>query len=199
LTLPGDINRLVQAVYGDDSLLEDLDAEAFAYITQEAYGKRLAHEKDERQKAFNIAVDANAEPQLAYLPLPRGSEEGEALGLVNKTRLGDEAVTVVPVYTVDGGWRVTPEGEDFDPQQPVTDRLACRLYGRQLKINRKGLVAYFGGVTAPSSFTEHPLLRHLKPMQLSADGHMTVDGLRVQLDQELGLTYGANTFKEENA
>lgn len=199
LTLPGDIDRLVQAVYGDDPLPEDLDAEALAYITQEAYGKRLAHEKDERQKAINIAVDAQAEPQLAYLSLPRGSEEGEGLGLVNKTRLGDDAITVVPVYAVEGGWSVTPEGEAFDPQQPITDVLARNLYGRQLKINRKGLVAHFAGVTAPPAFSEHPLLRHLKPMQLSADGCMAVDGWRVQLDQELGLTYGANTSKEEKA
>lgn len=197
LTLPGDIDRLVQAVYGNDPLPEDLDAEALAYITQEAYGKRLAHEKDERQKAINIAVDAKAEPQLAYLSLPRGSEEGEGLGLVNKTRLGDDAITVVPVYAVEGGWSVTPEGVAFDPELPVTDALASRLYGRQLKINRKGLVAHFAGVTAPPSFAEHPLLRHLKPMLLSSDGCMAVDGWRVQLDQELGLTYGANTSKEE--
>ena len=199
LTLPGDIDRLVQAVYGDDPLPEDLDTEALTYITQEAYGKRLAHEKDERQKAVNIAVDANAEPQLAYLPLPRGSEEGEGLGLVNKTRLGDDAITVVPVYAVEGGWSVTPEGEAFDPQQPVTDALARQLYGRQLKINRKGLVVHFAGVTAPPAFSEHPLLRHLKPMELSADGFTVVGDWRVQLDQELGLTYGANTSKEGNA
>ena len=199
LTLPGDIDRLVQTVYSDAPLPEDLDAEALTYITQEAYGKRLAHEKDERQKAVNIAVDANAEPQLAYLPLPRGSEEGEGLGLVNKTRLGDDAITVVPVYAVEGGWSVTPEGEAFDPQQPVTDALARQLYGRQLKINRKGLVVHFAGVTAPPAFSEHPLLRHLKPMELSADGFTVVGDWRVHLDQELGLTYGANTSKEGNA
>lgn len=198
LTLPGDIDRLVQAVYGDDPLPEDLDAEALTYITQEAYGKRLAHEKDERQKAVNIAVDAKAEPQLAYLQLPRGSEEGEGLGLVNKTRLGDDAITVVPVYAVEGGWSVTPEGEAFDPQRPIADALARRLYGRQLKINRKGLVSHFAAVTAPPGFAEHPLLRHLKPMQLSAEGFTVVDDWSVQLDQELGLTYGANTSKEGN-
>lgn len=198
LNLPGDIDRLVQAVYGDDPLPDDLDAEALAYITQEAYGKRLAHEKDERQKAINIAVDAKAEPQLAYLPLPRGSEEGEGLGLVNKTRLGDDAITVVPVYAVEGGWSVTPAGESFDPQQPVPDGLARRLYGRQLKINRKGLVAHFAGVTAPPAFTEHPLLRHLKPMLLSAEGFAVAGDWRVQLDQELGLTYGSNTSTEGN-
>ncbi len=198
LTLPGDIDRLVQAVYGDDPLPEDLDAEALAYITQEAYGKRLAHENNEAQKAVNIAVDATADPQLEYLRLPRGNEESEGLGLVNKTRLGDDAITVVPVYVVEGGWSVTPEGEAFDPQKPVTDALARRLYGRQLKINRKGLVAHFAGVTAPPAFSEHPLLRHLKPMELSADGFTVVGDWRVQLDQELGLTYGANTSKEGN-
>lgn len=196
LTLPKDIDRLVQAVYGEEPLPENLNAEALAFITQEACGKRLAHEKDERQKAANIAVDARAEPQLAYLPLPRGSEEGEGLGLVNKTRLGDDAITVVPVYAVEGGWSVTPGGRAFDPQQPVTDALARCLYGRQLKINRKGLVAHFAGVAAPPAFAEHPLLRNLKPMPLSADGFTVVGDWTVQLDQELGLTYGANTSKK---
>ena len=198
LTLPGDIDRLVQAVYSDHPLPDDLDTEAWAYITQEAYGKWRAHEEYERQKAINIAVELEAEPQLAYQEKPRGNEEGEGLGLVNKTRLGDDAIAVVPVYVTEGGWRISPEEDAFDPQQCVSDALARRLQSRQIKVNHKKLVSHFASVSVPRAFSEHPLLCHLRPMVLASDGVMVRSPLRVQLDQELGLTYGANTSKEKN-
>ncbi len=195
LQLPGDIDRLVQTVYSNTPMPEDLDEKSLNFIMQEACGKRMANEKNERQKALNIALDVNAEPQLAYVQLPRGNEEGEDLGLVNKTRLGDDDITVVPVYRAEGGWSVNPGGEVFDPQQAICDVLARALYGRQLKINRKGLIKHFSSIQSPFSFAEHAWLRHLKPMELLADGSVALEEWHVKLDQELGLIYSAKDLK----
>ncbi|WP_445156617.1 CRISPR-associated helicase Cas3' [Halomonas sp. E14] len=188
LQLPHDIDRLVQAVYGDAPLPEDLQAEALAYIEGEAYGMHRARLNTERQQSLNIALTPEDEPQYAYLQKPRGNEEGEGLGLTNRTRLGDDAVTLVPVYWVAGGWSVQPGGEAFDPQQSLPDALARQLYGRQLKLSRKAVVAHFAAVGAPPAFAEHPLLRHLKPLELQGDSCI-VGKLSLRLDERQGLVY----------
>ncbi len=190
LQLPYDIDRLVQAVYGDALLPEDLDAEALAYIDGEAYGMHRARLNTERQQSVNIALAPTDEPQHAYLQKPRGNEEGEGLGLTNRTRLGDDAITLVPVYQVAGGWSVQPDGEPFNPLQPLPEALARQLYGRQLKLSRKAVVAHFSALEAPSAFAEHPLLRHLKPLELK-DYSCTIGKLLLRLDDRLGLVYEA--------
>lgn len=198
LQLPHDIDRLVQAVYGDQSLPEDLPEKAMAYLEGQALGVHLARVNDQRQQAVNIALDARAEPQNAYLTKPRGHEEGDGLGLVNRTRLGDDAVTLIPVHAVPGGWSVDPHGEPFDPQQPISDSLARRLYSRQLKSSRPDVGAHFAGVEPPPAFAENPLLRHLSPLVLE-DGRCVAGKTALCLDERLGLVYApvATVFPPE--
>lgn len=188
LQLPQDIDRLVQAVYGDALLPDDLGVSARDYIEGEAYGMHRARFNTEWQQAVNIAIDPADEPQNAYLDKPRGNEEGEGLGLTNRTRLGDDAITLVPVYRVPGGWSLRPEGEPFDPLLPLSDTLARRLYGRQLKLSRNLVVSHFASIESPPSFAEHPLLKHLKPLPLES-GCYAIDSLVLRLDERLGLVY----------
>ncbi|GAB3393408.1 CRISPR-associated helicase Cas3' [Azotobacter armeniacus] len=198
LQLPQDIDRLVQAVYGDTLLPADLEAEALAYIDVEAYGMHNARFNTERQLAVNIAIDPAAEPLNAYLEKPRGNEEGEGLGLTNRTRLGDDVITLVPVYQVAGGWSVQPDGDVFDPQRPLSDALARQLYSRQLKLGRQAVVAHFAALDAPPAFAGHPLLRHLKPLVLG-NGTCAIGKLLLRLDERLGLVYEAAIQPEEKA
>lgn len=189
LQLPRDIDRLVQAVYGDDELPADIAEADRALIEVEAYGTHLSRKKTERMMALNVAVDPEAESQSAYLQKCRGYEEGEeGLGLPNYTRLGDDSITLVPVHVMAGGWSLTPGGDVFDPAQMLPDALAKRLYARQLKTSRKALVKHAQGEESPLAFSEHPLLRHLKPLRLT-DGCLQIGRLTVRLDDELGLVY----------
>lgn len=188
LVLPQDIDRLVQAVYGDADLPTDLDEQAYRFIMEEAYGQHLARQDNERQRSGNIAVNPAQEPQNAYLQKPRGNEEGDGLGLTNRTRLGDDAVSLIPVHVVDGGWAVTFEGPAFDPGRQIGDELAKALYGRQLKLSRVGVVRHYKEQEAPVAFAQHPLLRHLKPLLLE-NGQSRIGTLRLCLDAELGLVY----------
>lgn len=190
LQLPQDIDRLVQAVYGDAPLPDDLEAAARDYIEGEAYGMHRARLNTERQQALNIAIDPADEPQNAYLDKPRGNEEGEGLGLTNRTRLGDDAITLVPLHSVPGGWSLRPAGEPFDPQQPLSDTLARQLYGRQLKLSRQVVVSHFASIESPPSFAEHPLLRHLKPLLLK-NGCYVIESLVLRLDERRGLVYAS--------
>ncbi|MGV6476113.1 CRISPR-associated helicase Cas3' [Azotobacter vinelandii] len=188
LRLPWDIDRLVQAVYGDAPLPDDLDAQVRARIEVEIHGEYLARLKEERQKALNIAIDPSAAPQNAYLDKPRGNEEGEGPGLTKRTRLGDAAVALVPVYRVPDGWSLRPDGEAFDPSLPLSDFLARQLHGRRMKCSHGLVVSHFAGVEPPPSFAGHPLLGHLKPLLLE-DGCHVIDRLVLRLDEHLGLVY----------
>lgn len=198
LSLPADIDHLVQAVYGDDLLPDDLDEEACARIEIESYGEYLARVQKERRESFNIAIDPDEEPQLAYNGKPRGSEEGEGVGLENKTRLGAEAITLIPLEVVEGGWCVRSGEPVFAPDQVLPDPLARQLYSRQLKVSRKALVKRCKSEPLPAAF-EHPLLRNCYPLPLQ-QGRYAQEGLRLRLDDLLGLVYEpADGAKEESA
>lgn len=189
LHLPQDIDRLVQAVYDSEDLPADLAETDRAFIEGEAYGSHLGKRQAESMMARNVAIDPQAEPQSAYTQKNRGYEEGEeGLGLPNYTRLGDDSVTLIPVHQVPGGWSLTPDGEAFHPDQLLPNALAKQLHARQLKTSRAALVKHAQGEASPRAFTEHPLLRHLKPLVLT-DGSLQLGRLTVRLDDELGLVY----------
>ncbi len=193
LHLPLDIDRLVQAVYDGGGLPADLAEADRAFIEDEAFGTHLGKRQTERMMALNVAIDPQAEPQNAYTQKNRGYEEGEeGLGLPNYTRLGDDSVTLVPVHQVPGGWSLVPGGEAFDLELPLPNALAKQLHARQLKTSRKALVKHAQGEELPRAFSEHPLLRHLKPLRLT-DGCLQIGRLAVRLDDELGLVYQRET------
>ena len=198
LTLPGDIDRLVQAVYGDEPLPGDLEEEVCARIEIESYGEYRAKVNMQRTMSFNIAIDPAEEPQCAYNGKPRGSEEGEGVGLENKTRLGAESITLIPLESVAGGWCVRLGEAAFSLDSALPDALARRLYNRQLKVSRSALVKRFKCDQLPAAF-EHPLLRNCFPLPLQ-QGRYVQDGLRLRLDDLLGLVYEpADGTNEESA
>lgn len=185
--LPEDIDRLVQEVYSNELFAEEEVAE-FVKSIDEALGEHLATNQEHRQRAINAALDAEAEPQLAYIGKPRGDEDGEGLGLRAVTRLGEDSITVVPVLEADDGWRLFASDEPFDPDTLPGDPLALRVYQRQVRLGRKDIVQALSGQTGPVAFEEHPLLRNLKALPFR-DGVANFGRLRVRLDPELGITY----------
>lgn len=185
--LPGDIDRLVQKVYDDNvELPEDLSASDRKRIEEGDYGEFYAKVRYEAQQALNAAIDASLEPQQAYIGKPHGSEDGNDLGIENRTRLGDDGISVIPVQLVGEGWQIKGGDIPFDPQQPVTDTVARALYARQMKISHKSIVAALGAETAPPAFESHPLLRDMKPLRL-VNGCVEMGNLIVRLDPVLGL------------
>lgn len=185
--LPKDIDRLVQAVYAHDPFEEEDRAE-FVKKLDLALGEHLATVQEQRQRAINVALDAEAEPQNAYTNKPRANEEGEGEGLRVVTRLGDDSLIVVPVLESDEGWRLFASDAPFDPQAALDDDLARRIYRRQVRLSRKDVFLALAAQPAPASFESHPLLRNLKPLRLP-DGVATFGRLRLRLDPELGITY----------
>src|SRR5690606_12640924 len=82
IVLPAEIDELVKKVYDvDEPVADGLDESAFEFIEIDALGRYWAKVNEERQKARNICIEPDEEPQLAYNDKPRGSEEGEGQGL----------------------------------------------------------------------------------------------------------------------
>lgn len=186
--LPWDIDRLVQAVYGDVPLPDELAPDDRAVIEVMAQGEHLALLQTQRLQAMYAAIDPEAEPQAAYANKPRGNEEGDGLGIRNRTRLGDDSLALVPVHVAADGWRLHPSEAPFDPAKVPDQGLAKRIFERQLKLSRKALVAHIHAMEAPVGFAEHPLLRNLKPLLLT-EGAFTLGKLTVRLDAEFGVLY----------
>lgn len=194
LQLPVDIDRLVQAVYGEEALPADLEQQVSDFIDIESRGKHIARETNERRSSYHTAIDPTAQPEDAYTSKPHGNDEDDLLGLRNVTRLGDETITLIPVTVVDGGWRVG--NITFSPDAKLDDATAKRLYARQLRLSRKVVVKHFQPKPLPKAFAEHPLLCRFQPLPLM-EGRYHQDGIRLRLDDKLGLVYEPATGKGE--
>ncbi len=184
--LPEDIDRLVQAVYGDDPF-EAEEREEYLKTLDRALGEHLAALQEQRQRAANAALDAQAEITTAF-DKPRANEEGEGVGLRVVTRLGEDSISAVPVLVSEAGWRLVPSDAPFNPHAEPNDVVAHRIFRRQLRLSRKDLVTALRERPRPPAFESHPLLRNLYPLVLT-DGAALFDNLRVRLDSELGITY----------
>jgi CRISPR-associated endonuclease/helicase Cas3 len=186
LHLPDDIDRLVQWVYSQPALPDDLDAEICKFIDEEAFGHHLAEHRSHKQQAMNVSIDPSGRPDDAYATLPRGNEDGGPLGEENKTRLGRETVTLIPVETQDGLWRV--QDRWINPHEPLGHDVARALYQRQIKVSRKSVVNHFNSQPACAAFDDHPLLRYFRPLPLTEQCH-DIGSLRLRLCQATGLIY----------
>lgn len=184
LQLPTDIDRLVQTVYSDEPLPAGVPEAVGEFIEMEAYGEYLGEEQGKRQLATNISIDIEAEPLEAYSDKPFGGDD--ELGIRNQTRLGSDSVSVVPVEVTETGWRVADRV--FDPTRVPDDATARALYARQLRLSRKAVVVHCHQSELPKAFAEHPILRHLYPLPLSA-GCGDIGGQKLRLDPELGLVF----------
>lgn len=191
IRLPQDIDRLVQVVYDvEHELPESLEANARSFIEGESFGAHMAKVKQERMRAFNVALDPASEPHTAYDGKPRGHEEDElGLGLKNVTRLGQESITLVPVHSdEEGKWHVHEGDAGFLADQPVDLDTARALYNRQIKVSRAAVVKHFKAAEPPVAFASHPLLRHMRPLVLK--GSVSADApLKLTLSSELGLVF----------
>ncbi|PJK08192.1 CRISPR-associated helicase/endonuclease Cas3 [Lysobacteraceae bacterium NML120232] len=187
LALPGDIDRLVQAVYGDNPLPEALDAALRDAIEIGDFGKYRAKVNKERQEARDVVLNPTDEPQAGYANKPHGNDESDLLGLRNVTRQGRETVTLIPVEVVDGQWCIADARHD--PNSPLDDASARYLYGRHLRLSRAAVVHHFKKTQRPEAFANHPLLRHCWLLPLE-QGHYQQTGIHIRLDAELGLVYG---------
>ncbi|MDO4264130.1 MAG: CRISPR-associated helicase Cas3', partial [Deinococcus sp.] len=218
LTLPDELDPLVQEVYGSACVAEDLCAERREAVEQaEAQLRSVREGLESRGRSAHIGLpDEFWSTRLHRHPEEPDTESvnDDALAAEDdfpRTRLGDKSVRIVPVMQrADGVWVVCPPPRAMQPKdEPWTELVtqhqtlqkgdaetAKRIYRRSLGVSRWELVAAaergelwpHGLGSGHRGWQAHPLLRGVQPLDLSA-GHRDFGTVRVRLDPELGLVY----------
>lgn len=192
LSLPQDIDRLVQAAYAEafvppEGLPHEV-LEALEASWAEAQGKQATQAAMAAQNIVDVA-SLNADEAYGTFPMV-DEDDGAAAGLIALTRLGDPSVSVVPVFVeCPGCWRLAPDSTPFDPSSIPDDTQAERIWLRQVRLSRRPLPDILAKTPTPTGWAGHPLLRGLKPLLLDGQGCAVFDKLTVRLDAELGVVY----------
>jgi CRISPR-associated endonuclease/helicase Cas3 len=177
LTLPDEIDPLVQAVYEEkvdvpDSLQEWLD-KALLKGEGNAYAQRI-----QADQAILGLPDDESWNQPERFVLYDEDAPGIHRTLMAKTRLGENSIVVVPLWPADG----------FLPEVMPDSVLTKRWFLRAMSLSRKGVVRKLNALGVPEGWKKSSLLRNCIPLMLDAQGRWEKDA-NVRLDNDLGLVY----------
>ncbi len=177
LTLPDEIDALVQAVYEErvnvpESLRERLDTALMA-----GEGEAIAKRGQANQAILGFPDDDSWNDPSRFV-LYDEDEPGVHRTLMARTRLGEDSIVVIPLWQEDRfGAQITP---DFAQ--------AKHWFLRALSLSRKGVTSRIRASAVPEGWTKSPLLRNCYPLELDAQGRWTKEAA-VRLDDDLGLVY----------
>lgn len=177
LTLPDEIDALVQAVYEErvevsEQLLERLDR---ALINGE--GEAITKHGQANQAIIGFPDDASWNDPGRFVLFDE-DEQGVHRTLMAQTRLGEDSVVAIPLWLEDGlNSDATP---DFDQ--------AKNWFLRAVSISRKGVVSKLKGLGVPEGWKKSALLRNCFPLVLTNDG-CWIEDIKARLDDDLGLLY----------
>jgi CRISPR-associated endonuclease/helicase Cas3 len=177
MTLPDEIDPLVQAVYEEQvdvpaSLQERLDKSLMA-----GDGKAIAHTGQANQAIMGLPDDASWNDPAKFVLYDEDEPEVHRT-LMAQTRLGEDSVVAIPLWSQDG--LVAEKLPDFAQ--------AKQYFLRAMSLSRTGVVKKLKALEVPESWKKSPLLRNCFPLVLNADGRWTEDST-VRLDDDLGLVY----------
>lgn len=186
VTLPDDIETLVEAVYSADLSNAD-DALRDAYIDH--LGRAVAQRQDAENRLIKRPTydgDIFGDLKVSF----REDEDPKLhADLRALTRDADDSVQVVCLVARDGALYVTEADTTPINLDAIPDRaLAARLARRTIGISRPALVRELTANASylPSAWNESALLRHRR-MVAFADRVAVVGDTRIELDPELGL------------
>lgn len=178
LTLPDDIDRLVQQVYEEQVEIPEFLVERMNKALQ-AEGEAISHRQQANMAIIGLPDDASWNDPARFV-LYDEDEPGVHRTLMAKTRLGEDSVLVIPLWLEDGfDSMATP---DFDQSKA--------WFLRAVSLTRERVVRKLRQSGVPEGWKEASLLRTCFPLQLTADGRWTEDPT-VRIDEDLGLVYEA--------
>ena len=187
-TLPDDIDAWVRRVYEDSGEVTVPDAlrARFERALAEAEGDAFAETRLAHTEIIGLPDDASwaDNPRLLY-------DEDDPLvhrTLAAQTRLGDESLTVIPLWPKD-------RGDLLAAPSPGQAKAWCT---RALRVGRKGLVQRLKVLGVPQAWQESPWLRNSFALCLDEQGAWTEDP-SVRLDEALGLVYAPSSASKEDA
>lgn len=177
LTLPDEIDALVQAVYEEQvDMPESLQGRLEKSLMAED-GKAIAHTGQANQAIMGLPDDASWNDPARFV-LYDEDEPGVHRTLMAQTRLGEDSVVAIPLWPEDG----------FSPEVTSDFALAKSWFMRAVSLSRKGVVKKLQAVGVPEGWKKSSLLRNCFPLMLDAESCWMSDA-SVRLDDDLGLVY----------
>ncbi len=182
LTLPDEIDAMVQAVYEEEVGVPAALEARLEKAVEESYGKALVYRGQANQAIIGFPDDASWNQPERFV-LYDEDAPGVHRTLMAQTRLGEDSVVAIPLVPADG----------FAPDAVPDFQQAKAWFLRAVGLSRKGVVMKLRARGVPEGWKKSPLLRNSFPLVLGPDARWTEDP-RVRLDEELGVVYEA---KEE--
>jgi CRISPR-associated endonuclease/helicase Cas3 len=177
LQLPDEIDTLVAEVYEEEAGVDETLEARLDRAMQEAVGVEYAQVGAAHQAIIGLPDDSSWKSN-ANFTLYDDDEPGVHPSLKAKTRLGDDAIVVIPLF-------------DADVSEPAVEPDSARArdwFLRAMSVSRKGIVKPLQDAGVPEGWKKIALLRNCYPLQLDADGRWALNPT-IWLSDELGLVY----------
>lgn len=102
------------------------------------------------------------------------------------TRLGEPSIPVVPLYRIGCGWYLDPEGKrPAKLEGDLAEEEVLALWRRAVRLSRHPIPKKLSAEDPPPAWRRNGLLRGLRSLEVGRE----FDGLKVELDPELGVVY----------
>lgn len=177
LTLPDEIDILVQAVYEEQVDISESLQDWLEKALLEGEGKTLAQKIQANQAIIGFPDDASWNDPARFVLFDEDAP-GVHRTLMARTRLGEDSVVAVPLWPEDG----------FLPELTPDFTRAKQWFLRSVSLSRKGVVKKLQGQGVPEGWKKSPLLRNCFPLVLSTESCWAEDAT-LRLDNDLGVIY----------
>lgn len=194
ITIPSEIETLVEEVYGEGRDLQTSDE--IKELIAEALAKKKQGESEQASAAGSPLVSIRSPSLFAtsdgvHRAVLNEDDDDPAVHdqLRPTTRLGRQRVVVIPLHK--SGKRIFLEPELRTPvsleDEPTWD-LAKQVYLRHIKLSQWEVIREYVARGQTPAWRKHPLLRYALPLVFE-DGEVTIGTLQIGLDRHLGVTY----------
>jgi CRISPR-associated endonuclease/helicase Cas3 len=192
ITLPGETESLIEAVYGDEDPPADGLTPALATALMEARQRMEQHEEKHvykaRQKLIPGPQADNLLAQCNFSLEEDSPELHEAFQAL--TRLSPPGVSLVCLHRTTAGLTSEPDGSGpvVDLTQEPGPDLTKKLARYTLTVTHYHVVQHLVAQLVPVAWRDHPLLRNHRPV-IFTDGVCTLAGTpyTLRLSRERGL------------
>ena len=179
LTLPDEIDLLVQAVYDEKVAIPEFLQTRLDQAVIAAEGDACAHKFQAHRAIIGSPHDASWNDPSRFV-LYDEDQPGIHRTLLARTRLGEESLVVIPIF----------ETDRFNPAHAPAFNQARHFFMRAVSLSRKRVVTKLRHMGIPPGWQQVALLRNCYPMLLDTDGRWKEDS-GIRLDNDLGVVYDA--------
>ncbi len=177
LTLPDDIDPLVQAVYEKLVPIPVPLREQVEKASDAGDGGVFAKRQQAKMAIIGLPDDASWNDPSRFVLYDEDAPDVHRT-LMAQTRLGQDSALAIPLKPEDG----------FSPNATPSEQKATALFVRSMSLSRQDVVRQLRSRGVPEGWAKSPLLRNCYPLVLDAAGRWT-ENETVYMNDDLGLVY----------